>query len=257
MVEADARQMSEQRVDDSIGRLLRELVPPLLGWQGFRRAFFNLLITGLTVVVATWIVHQTEYLIEYGNRFGTIMATSPHRFYMEPAGIVLLGMGGALASLLSLALHRSEGRIDALVRLLPRRLAGYVHTPATPLPVRLVCRTALVLALAQIVIYLVQENVEWLVAWGYLPGLSVLTAPQHVTVIPLHLLAALCSSALLWVVASRLRQTRRTLHRVRVLSALMERRGQDASHAVLPRIPLRSLEATGGALCPRAPPLAA
>lgn len=248
--------MSERHAAHSIGTTLRALVPPILGWRDFQRAFFNLLVSGLAVVVATWIVHQTEYLIEYGNRFGTVMATGPHRFYMEPAGIVLVGVAGALISLLALALHRSDGRIEALARLLPRRLARHIHTPPPSLPVRVVCRTALALALAQIVIYLIQENVEWLVAWGYLPGLSVLFAPQHVTVIPLHLLAALCSSALLWVVASRLGQTRRALQVARVLAALTERWRADAAPPAPLHLHLPNLQ-IGGVLCPRAPPLAA
>jgi hypothetical protein len=102
-----------------------------------------------------------------------------------------------------------------------------------------------------------QENVEWLAVWGYLPGLSVLFAPQHATVVPLHLLAALCSSALLWAVADRVRQRRHTLQLVRVLAAMVERWSGDPPRPTSPRIRLRSLRLAGGALCPRAPPLAA
>jgi hypothetical protein len=176
---------------------------------------------------------------------------------MEPAGIALMGMGGVLVSLLALGLHRVGGRVDALLRLLPGRLARHVHTPTVAVPLRAVCRTALALAAAQIVIYLIQENVEWFAVWGYLPGLSVLFAPQHATVVPLHLLAAFCGSAALWTVASKLRHTRRTLQIARVLAAMVERWSIDGLRPLPPRVRVPSLRIVRGILRPRAPPLAA
>src|SRR5579864_3716138 len=87
-------------------RSLTRLVPPMTEWHSYPRALANLLIFGLVALAGTWLVHQTEYRIEYGSRFGTVMATTPHRVYMAPFGVFLaIGvMGFVVASLLTLHL---------------------------------------------------------------------------------------------------------------------------------------------------------
>src|SRR5947209_2532705 len=70
-------------------RRIATVVPSITDWRSYRRAWVNLLVFGIAILAGTWIVHQTEYSIEYGRRVSTVMATSPHRLYMAPAGVAL------------------------------------------------------------------------------------------------------------------------------------------------------------------------
>ena len=68
-----------------------------MDWRSYSRAWVNFLVFGVAVLAGTWVVHQTEYTIEYGRRFSTVMATSPHHLYMMPAGLTLsVALGGLL-----------------------------------------------------------------------------------------------------------------------------------------------------------------
>ena len=106
----------------ALRRSVRAAVPPLAGWRGFPRACANVLVFALAVLAGEWLVHQTEYLIEYGSRFGTVMNTTPHRLYMASLGLFL---GGLCLVGLSSALHtlrRSHRNFLRLSRILPARL---------------------------------------------------------------------------------------------------------------------------------------
>ncbi len=238
-------------------RRIATVVPSIAGWRSSRHVWVNLLVFGIAVLAGTWIVHQTEYTIEYGRRFSTVMATSPHRLYMAPAGVVLSVAFGALVVLCGSVLGLSRLRLGSMLQQLPPRLSRHVP-PGRPLvPVHSIGLTALVLVLAQFSVYLLQENLEYLASVGTLPGFAVLLAPQHATVIPLHLLAALCSSLLLWTVSTWLSRSRRAVGTAQILLDLALR-GTAApprrcpTHAYLP-----SLRFAAGIFCLRSPPLTA
>jgi hypothetical protein len=89
------------------------------------------------------------------------------------------------------------------------------------------------------------------------PALAVLVAPQHVTVLPLHLFMALCGSLVLWVLSALVQKARRTVQIAQTLVALLER-PVSLSPPIRPtagRLP--NLRLCAGALCLRSPPLAA
>jgi hypothetical protein len=236
---------------------LKSLIPAAAGWRTFPRAFISLLVFGLAVVAGEWVVHQLEYLTEYGPRFGDVMATTPHRFYMMPLGIAL---GLSVAMLLAVACgtlvahDRFRGR---LLSRLPARVAR--HVPGLTLRVRpsALFGTTVILAVSQATVYVLQENVEGIAITGQWRGLSVLFGSQHATVVPFHLLIAACSALLLWALTSLVSESRGVVRMARTLAAML------ASPADAPIIPrarserVPDLRLLAGELCLRSPPLAA
>jgi hypothetical protein len=196
------------------------LMPLLVSRRSYLSTVLNLLIFGLVGVAGMWIVHQTEYAIEYGSRFGVIMASTPHRFYMVPLGVVLGLLAVTLAILTSTSLLRTHRARCRLLPGIPIRSRHHAAAPVFALPIGPLLRTAAVLATLQMILYTVQENLESLAAgWG-LPALDVLFAPQHATVVPLHLLLALCGAFLLWTVSLLLHRIRHTLCVTRALAGI-------------------------------------
>lgn len=230
------------------------LAPGIAGWHGFSRVFTNLAAFGLTVVAAVWIVHQTEYRIEYGSRFGAVMQASPHHLYMIPAGLGL-ALTAVIALLLSgWSLHRSRHVRRASVRFLPHRLSRRVHMELRWPGARAVISTAALLALCQIVLYSLQENVESVTFLGTLPGLQVLIAPRHLTVIPLHLVAALVGSLLLWLTAAIFHRDRSATQLARVLADIIARRASPTRSAPPAATVFPHVLTSAGIRSPRAPP---
>lgn len=178
------------------------LIPPLAGRRTFIRAFAGLLLFELVALCGEWIVHQLEYLIVYGPRFGSVMQSTPHRYYMGSAGAVLAlcGLTGVAACLLVL-----HGRFR-VIRGLRARVPARVQLLLPPVSIRLapgaVLATALVLAACQIAVYLLQENLEFISAGLTAPGVSVLVGASHLTVLPLHAAVALCGSLVLWTLSA-------------------------------------------------------
>lgn len=238
-------------------RRIATVIPSIVGRRSFSLAWVNLLVFGIAILAGTWIVHQTEYTIEYGRRFSTVMATSPHHLYMAPAGFALSVGLGAFLILSGSVLALSRLRLGRLRRQLPHRLSRHVHPGKPMVPVHSIAPTALVLVLAQFAVYLLQENLEYLATVGTLPGFAVLLAPQHATVIPLHLLAAICSSIVLWTVSAWLSRSRRAVGKAQVLLGIA-RRGVDAPPRRFPApVYLPSLRFAAGIFCLRSPPLTA
>jgi len=243
-----------QRSEGSRPLPVQAIVPAVLPWRGYWRAVINLLVLGVAVLTGTWIVHQSEYFIEYGQRFGTVMAANLHA-YMAPVGGVLAALAVMLLALLAFGLHLAWQQVRQIENHLPVRLTRHLIVPARMPSVRTIGATSLVLALCQSVVYLAQENLESLAATGNLPGLSVLLAPHHATVLPLDLLIASCFAVLLWTVSCWLRRSRRLLHVASVFAALVARRvGPGPTLAPRPsHTPNRRLAAGIHGL--RAPPL--
>jgi hypothetical protein len=237
----------------SRGRI-ETVVPAIAGWRSYRRAWVNLLIFGVAVLAGTWIVHQTEYTIEYGRRFSSVMATSPHRFYMAPGGIALALALAVFLILSGSVLGLSRMRLGRLLLHLPPRLTRHVDLGRSAVSWRAVGWTTLVLTLAQSAVYFLQENLEYLATVGTLPGFGVLLAPQHATVVPLHFIAAVCSSLLLWTVAAWLGRARRALGMARVLLDLATRGDSIPPRRFPPHCYLPSLRNTAGIVCLRSPP---
>ncbi len=240
---------------DRLREQVRAAVPAPFGWNGFGPTTLNLLVVALVMFAGVWSVHQTEYLLEYGSRFSAVMATTPHRFYMAPAGLaLLLTITAALAALLS-ALHYARAELLHHRNMLSPRLARRLTGPDFHLPVRALLRTAVVLAVAQIALYTLQENLEGLALTGRWLGLAVLLAP-HLTVVPLHLLVALGSAVLLHLASARLRQTRSAVRLARILAALIPNGAGSPPRWTLSTY-LPDSCPLSGAIGLRAPPLAA
>ncbi|HEX6510409.1 MAG TPA: hypothetical protein VF221_22500 [Chloroflexota bacterium] len=235
--------------------VIHAVIPSMAGWRTYGRAWSNLLLFGLTLLAGTWIVHQTEYVLEYGRHVSSVMATGPHHLYMGPLGTMLAGAGITALALLRVALQVTQRRLRRLNGHIPARLAHVLAVPLPPLPVRVVGSTALVLAVGQMGLYLVQENLESLAALGTLPGLAVLLAPQHLTVLPLHLLAGLVGSILLWTASSWLQRSRHTLQLARVLAGVASTKGKSVRHAASTERYLPNLRLLAGDLGLRSPPL--
>jgi len=135
---------------------------------------------------------------------------------------VLLGaVALTLLTSAALALQAAHARRRFLLRYLPDRLARHVPSGSLHVPIGAVLRTAPVLAGCQIALYLAQENLESAAAGYGWPGLSVLFAPAHATVVPLHLLAALCSALVLWTIAGWLRRSRHAVQIAEVLAIII------------------------------------
>jgi hypothetical protein len=217
----------------------------------------NLLVFGFAALGCEWLVHQTQYLIQYGSRFGTVMAESPHRLYMGQAGLVLLITTAFAVTGLVVLLARARQRQQRVLRRLPPGIQRYLADHPLRLDWAAVVRTGLVLALCQMALYLMQENLESAAVSSLWPGLWVFLAPQHLTVIPLHVLAALSSSALLWTAAGLLRRSDAAGRIMRTLLALFDRRSGVPARLAPPCLPLPSLRPRSGELGLRSPPLVA
>lgn len=229
----------------------------MVGWQTFPRAFLNLLIFGLAMLGGDWLVHQAAYLIEYGSRFDGVMANSPHRYYMGIAGVFLAASALGLLTLAIVVLRVLARRRRDLLRALSPRLARHMGATATHIPVWMIGKTALVLAVGQVAIFLLQENLEAGAEGLGLPGFGVLFGPEHLSVLPLHLLVALCSAVLLWFIADSIDRARRATHLVEALVNLLSK-----SHVVPVRLTATShhtpnLRHVAGILGLRSPPLIA
>lgn len=234
------------------------IIPFLAGRRRLVRACASILLFALAAFAGEWVVHQLEYLIEYRQRFGAIMATTPHHYYMGPLGFAFAMIAIGLISVAALLLRIDGAKRRRLLHLLPSRLHRFIPDPTARVSFYLIGRTALLLAGYQMVIYLVQENLEATAEGSGLPGLAVLIAPEHRTVILLHLLIALCGSLLLWTLAALLRGSRQATEVVEALTRLFA-----PSAAVVPQqpIPLRrhipNQQLLAGARSLRSPPLAA
>ena len=235
----------------------RPLVPALAGWGTYPCAFASVLLLGLAALGGEWVVHQLEYLIEYGGQYGSVMAASPHRFYMVPVGVALGAGVVAALCLTGIALRVDLRKSRRLLHMLPTRLHRFIPDRPIRIPMASIGATALLLALYQIVVYVIQENLEGVVLGMGWPGLLVLFAPQHATVIPLHFLIALCGSLILWTLSAYLGRSRDTLRAAQALvrlfvrpAAAEQRRGPMSGH-------IPNLRLTAGILCLRSPPLAA
>ena len=234
---------------------MESLVPSFVGWQTYRRALTNLLVFALVALGGEWLVHQLEYLIEYGQRYGTVMESTPHRFYMALLGTALAAVAIGLLLLATLTMILAGIQHRRLLLRLPDRVVRHLPSYSLPLPVRSMAQTGLALAVCQAGLYLLQENLETVaVARGW-PGLAVVLAPQHATVLPLHVLVAACGSLLLWLVAARIGRSHRAVQVAQILVTLLTPRQSAPPRLVAARNRVPNLRLVAGILCLRSPPL--
>jgi hypothetical protein len=240
--------------DPAFRRFILSAVPSLTGCRTAQRTWIDLFIFGLAVLAGTWTVHQIEYAIVYGHRFGAVMATTPHRYYMGTLG-VLLASGALLAGMGALCVvGLGHVRGQRVRRRLPARYGPFLASPLPIVPLSSMGVTAALLISLQTGLYLLQENLEALTAFNTLPGLGVLLAPQHLTVMPLHALVGSFLSLVLWTVSSWLHRTRQTGRLARVLAALFHVPPARATRPTAGRVYLPGLRFRSGSLGLRAPP---
>ncbi len=213
--------MTRYPTSAALRRSVLSTVPSLAGWGSFRRASVNIFAFALAVSTATWIVHQTEYLIEYGNRFSTVMASGPRHTYMRPTGLVLACMAAIAIFTVIILLGSQQSGYALIILRLPTRLKRRLRVPIQRMEPISILRTAAVLATFQLVMYVLQENTEQFLSIGRLPGLSVIAAPEHLTVIPLHLLAAVFAAMLLWTTSLWLGRARQIGRLARLLTRIL------------------------------------
>jgi hypothetical protein len=170
----------------------------------------------LLAFVGTWLGHTIEYLRVNGPvGMADTMIGAVHLYMLPLAGVLLLlslaGGIGWLRAINALArrLHRLQWalrrghRVDGAPRL--------VDIEATS-PMAHQCSLWLVLGLAQIGLYLIQENLESVVAAVRAPGLGPLVG-QHWGAAPIHLVVAGTLAALAAVLMGYQRHLERTVER--------------------------------------------
>jgi hypothetical protein len=219
------------------GRIARACLPAVVEWTSRGRALLNLLLFDLAVLAGAWVVHSAEYTIEYGTRVGAVIASSDHRYYMTAAGWILAFALLCTVAFCSLAALRQTHRARILAARLPLRLRARVDGLAAPVSVARAGSLVAALFVCQVAFYLIQENLEVWNVGAALPGFQVLVAPQHVTVLPLHLLVAWISALLLTGAGVRLRRRDRLASLVGRLVHLLSHSGP--RHVSPPAFPPR------------------
>jgi hypothetical protein len=233
--------------------------PPSPGASWTGRTVARLPIWGgaflLAAIGGEWIVHQLEYLIQYGSGFGAEMVASPHRLYMAPlGGVVALAALLALA-LTALALQLYGQRRRSLLQRLPGRMQHAADIVRPGVSLERVGLIALALLCCQVAMYLTQENLESVAQGIPLPGLAVLLSVSHWTVLPLHALLALSSALILAVLEGRLTGTRRALRAVEALVRLIVRPVRELPVLSAGEVYFPCLRLSAGRLGLRSPPL--
>lgn len=193
---------------------MRSAVPLLFGTRSFARTLAGLFLFELVALAGEWVVHQIEYVIVYGSRFQSVMDRTPHRYYMGGAGTCLLLAGLAVLAAALLILLGRRHMIGHVRSRVPSRFQRLIPRESGRLALRPVLLTAMALAACQIAIYLTQENMEAVYEGLAAPGISVLIAPPHLSVLPLDVIVALCGSILLWSLCVRGTRSRLVLERV-------------------------------------------
>lgn len=231
------------------------IIPPLFRLDGWPSVLANSCILLFAALGGEWIVHQCQYMLLYGPRFGQVMAASPHRLYMQPLGLAFGVIAAGLLAVAALAIALFMAQRARLVDRLPSRLRRAVPRSWPALPARGLIPTALLLAWIQMVVYAGQENAESVLQGFNYPGLGAVISIHRPALIPLHLAVALGISILLWSIRTLLHRSREALRAVRGLLALLALRPSAARRITANpfRLPNRLLIA--GARGLRSPPL--
>lgn len=216
-----------------------------------RLRFTSLVVLAL---IGTWLGHGVEYGLIAGWHGVALGLWGPLHSYMLPAALVLSGSAFALAMRVAAAAGAARQRADRLWRLLRRGLRHQPHrqlapTRGDPNPFVLV----VAIAIAQVGLYLLQENVEAALQGAPAPGVGAITG-AHWTA-PFVQLAFAAWLTLGWLVCHRiLRRHERAVERLEtVLIAIARRRGRPENRPV-PAPPALSSPWAAAPRAARAPP---
>ncbi len=214
------------------------------------------------VLVGEWLGHAITWFLTGGATPGLALSGATHT-YLGPVGVGL----AILAVAASWSVWSGLRRLGDLVRSMRSSLdrtwrldagTGVDAIAAPAAPVREISWAQLWagLAVVQLLVYLVQENVEARAAGFAAPGLHVLTA-HHGSAVAIHAAIALLGAALAVEVADRWASTSRAVVQVIKLYRALTARRTDGVTPWIPRaVPAGSPVARfGRSFLPRPPPL--
>lgn len=211
----------------------------------------------LVAVIGTWLGHAIEYGVLAGWRGVELGLWGPIHSYMAPAALILVVAAFALSLRLVALTRVAQRRAERLWHQLRRGIRdGGTHSTAArpPWTDSHVVALFLIVAAAQVALYLVQENVETALAGMPAPGIAAITG-AHWTA-PLVQLAVASCLTLGWLLADRL--LRRRLEagdRIEALFRVIARRRRGApSRRTPPPLPAPSRRPSR-AWATRAPPV--
>jgi hypothetical protein len=214
----------------------------------------------LLALVGLFIGHTLEYLRVWGAAGVVASMTNPVHAYMLPVGVVLVLLSAVFALRLRRAWRTLNHRLDSAAARLRRISRGRPEAAVDQKP-RSTPGTRLVaiwlpLAGAQIVLYVVQENVEAVASGHAAPGLAAITG-IHWAAPFVHLYVALLLACVVRICQVLLHRREVVVERIEALVRAMVRR----RHTVAPRIDgartrsVSPLERVGRHLWRRPPPL--
>jgi hypothetical protein len=214
----------------------------------------------LLALVGLFIGHTLEYLRVWGAAGVVASMTNPVHAYMLPVGAVLVLLSAIFALRLRRAWRTLNHRLDSAAASLRRIWRGRPEAAVEPRP-RSTPGTRLVaiwlpLAVAQIVLYVVQENVEAVASGHPAPGMAAITG-IHWAAPFVHLYVALLLACVVRICQVLLHRREVVVERIEALVRAMVRR----RHDVAPRIDgartrsVSPFERVGRHLWRRPPPL--
>jgi hypothetical protein len=228
------------------------------------------LLFAVVVLVAEWLGHAGVWFLTGGVGPGQALTGSMHA-YLQPLGATLglAAAGSAWLVLHALAsLERRAARLRTGVRR-AWRLGGTdlvegvgddVDGSTAPAPRSWqrgdVGPVAAALLVAQLTIYLIQENLEVRASGLAWPGLRVLTA-HHGSALAIHAVVAVTAAVVLVSILSRWADRHAAVGRIAALYRALTARRTTSSSVVVPGAARASLPSwpLGDALWPRPPPL--
>lgn len=164
----------------------------------------------LVALIGTWLGHAIEYGVVAGWRGVELGLWGPLHSYMGPAALLLLVAAFALSLRVAALAAAAQRRAEVLWRQLRHGMRDDVTpssaTASLPWTESHGIALFLIIAGAQVVLYLVQENVEAALAGAPAPGVGAITG-AHWTA-PLVQVAVASCLTLGWLVASRLLRRR-------------------------------------------------
>jgi hypothetical protein len=214
----------------------------------------------LLALVGLFIGHTLEYLRVWGAAGVVASMTNPVHAYMLPVGGVLVVLSTVFALRLRRAWRTLNDRLDRAAASLRRVWRGRTEpsialTPRSSPGARLVA-IWLPLAAAQIVLYLVQENVEAVASSHPAPGFAAITG-IHWAAPFVHLYVALLLACIVRICQVLLHRREVVVERIEALLRAMVRRRR----TIAPRVDgartrnVSPLERVGRHLWRRPPPL--
>jgi hypothetical protein len=217
----------------------------------------------LLAFIGLWIAHTLEYLRVWGARGIVDSMTNPVHAYMLPLAAVLAVAGALFGIRLWRAWQALNDRLDRAATGLRSMWRGRVAAPPggarAPLssPVARLTAIWLPLAAAQLVLYLVQENVESIARGQPAPGVGAISG-IHWAAPFVHLYVALLLACLTRICQVLLHRRSVVVARVEALLRLAIRRRRNAQPPIGSSVHQRSaspLDCFGRHLWRRPPPL--